>query len=281
MSIDASGPNAEQIEFWNGDVAQSWARNQEAMDSLLAPISRVVIERSAVSAADSVLDIGCGCGSTSLAMVERGAAVTGIDVSDPMLAIARSRAEQQNLEADFILADALTHPFDPDFSLLFSRFGVMFFADPVAAFQNLSTGMSGEGRVCFACWRPFLENDWFVVPMSAASKFLPPTEPVDPRAPGPFAFSDKDYVAGILETAGYRNIEIDPVDEVLAIGDTSDIEQAIDFYVKVGPLARVIAELEEPKRTDALNAVREILQPHMTDQGLRLKSACWLVKATR
>ncbi|MDK1024537.1 MAG: class I SAM-dependent methyltransferase [Gammaproteobacteria bacterium] len=279
MSIEATGPNADQIAFWNGDAGKSWAKNQALMDSMIEPLGNIAISESVISAADQVLDIGCGCGATSFALAKLGANVTGIDVSEPMLGIARSRADTTDHHVDFVLGDALTHAFERDYSVLFSRFGVMFFADPVAAFRNLLGAMNESGRLCFICWRPAIENAWISVPMGAAIAHMPPMPQTDPRAPGEFAFSDKDYVAEILDAAGYKEIEIDPVDQALTVGGASDIDQAIEFYEHIGPLARVFSELDEPTRMKALDAVREAVQPYLSDDGLTLGSACWLVKA--
>ncbi|HJL61006.1 MAG TPA: class I SAM-dependent methyltransferase [Pseudomonadales bacterium] len=281
MSIDATGPNADQIEFWNGDAGESWARNQQVVDAMMTPLSSAAVSGSGAGSEDRILDIGCGCGSTTINLAELGARVTGIDVSGPMLAIARQRAEVLKLDTDFILADALTYSFDSEYSLLFSRFGVMFFADPIAAFRNLAGGLNQNGRLCFLCWRPARENTWISVPMAATSTHLPPSEPPDPRAPGPFAFADKDYIKEILDSAGYKGIEINPVDETLTIGDSDDIDQALLFYERIGPLSRVIAELQESVRATVRDAVREAVAPHMTENGLSLDGACWLVHATR
>jgi SAM-dependent methyltransferase len=281
MSIEAQGPNADQIEFWNGDAGTTWAKNQAALDAMMEPINNIAIKESGISASDQVLDIGCGCGASSLALANLGARVTGIDISEPMLEIARSRAEATDGSVEFVLADALTHAFEADYSHLFSRFGVMFFSDPVLGFSNLISAMEESGRLCFICWRPAIENAWISIPMAAALAHMPPLPQTDPRAPGPFAFSDKDYVAGILDAAGYREVEIDPVDQALTIGESSDSDQAIDFYEHVGPLARVFSELDEQTRVKALDAVREAIQPYLADTGLTLGSACWLVQARR
>jgi SAM-dependent methyltransferase len=281
MSIEVTGPNAEQIEFWNGDAGKSWAKNQAVLDSVIGPLGEIAINESGINATDQVLDIGCGCGDTSLALAGLSADVTGIDISEPMLDIARRRAATTDQQINFLHADALTHSFDMDYSLLFSRFGVMFFADPVAGFRNLATAMSESGRLCFICWRPAIENAWISVPMAAALAHMPSMQQTDPRAPGPFAFADKDYVAGILDSAGYSEIEVDPVDQALTIGDSRDVDQAIEFYEHVGPLARLFADLDESTRAKALDAVRETVDPYLSDDGLTLGSACWLVKARR
>ena len=281
MGVEIAGPNADQIEFWNGDAGQSWAKNQALLDAMMAPISEAVVDLAMAGPHDKVLDVGCGCGAPSLAMAEAGADVTGIDISEPMLQLARKRASEQKLKADFILADALSHSFESDHSLLFSRFGVMFFADPIAAFKNLGTAMDDAGRLCFVCWRPVIENAWVAVPMGAAAAHLPSGQPADPRAPGPFAFADRDYVTEILDSSGYKDIEITTLDKKLTIGESDNMDDIIDFYMKIGPLARVLSELEESVRSVALDAVREAVQPFIVDGRLSLDSACWLVQAQR
>ena len=160
-----SNDNSEQIEFWNGSTATSWVAAEERMDALLAPLSQHVIACASVQPGEAVLDIGCGCGPTSLAMAAAGARVVGIDVSAPMLARARENG-RGNARVEFIEADASSHPFKPEFDLLFSRFGVMFFADPAAAFTNLRDALKPSGRLCFICWQAVAENPWLAAPMA-------------------------------------------------------------------------------------------------------------------
>ena len=166
-----AGDNSDQIEFWNGSTATNWVAAEERMAELLAPLSRHVIERARVRPGEAVLDIGCGCGGTSLAMAGAGARVLGIDVSGPMLARAREHG-RGNDQVEFIEADAASNPFNPEFDLLFSRFGVMFFADPAAAFANLRGGLNPTGRLCFICWQAVSENPWLAAPMAAAPPIL-------------------------------------------------------------------------------------------------------------
>ena len=269
--------NQEQIDYWNGEAGQTWVEAQERLDGLLAPISAALMDRANVSASDRVIDIGCGCGETSMQLAGRGAAVWGIDISEPMLAHARRRAgDSERLR--FTQVDAATAEFTPDHSLLFSRFGVMFFADPVAAFRNLRGALARDGRLHFACWQTPRENPWMAIAGRAVQPFLAEPEPApDPRAPGPFAFADPDYLRGILEKAGFEGIELESIRPELHIADSLD--EAIDFQGRVGPVARALAELEGERRQQALDAAREALSGHMTDQGLNLGAAVWLVSA--
>lgn len=271
--------NREQIEYWNGDAGNTWVEAQDRLDAMLAPISAALLERAAVTAGERVVDVGCGCGDTSIELARRGAHVWGIDISEPMLARANERGSGiKNLA--FSHKDAATADFTPDHTLLFSRFGVMFFADPPAAFQNMRSALAADGRLAFVCWQAPRENPWVAIAGRAVQPFLPePEVEPDPKAPGPFAFADADYVRGILDAAGYGAIELEPFRTTLHLADSLD--DAIAFQGKVGPLSRALADLEGQQRADALAAAREALAGHVTDSGLDLGAACWIVTARR
>jgi len=274
-----SAGNEAQIEYWNGKAGQTWVRSMDRIDHMLAPITRRLLERAAVVAGERVIDVGCGCGSTTLELVRRGALVFGVDVSEPMLALAKERAAAAGLKnVAFKRADAATQPLTPDHELVFSRFGVMFFADPVAAFANLRTGLTPNGRLVFVCWQAMRENAWMSTAGEAVTAFLPkPATPPDPRAPGPFAFADRDDVHRILSAAGFGSIEIEDLRTTLHVGD--DLDQAMDFQKDVGPVARALAELEGETRARAMAAAREALAKRLGPGGIDLGAACWLVTA--
>jgi len=274
--IEASGPNEAQIEYWNSWMGERWVQNQEDLDQLLAPLSEAAISAAGVRRNERALDVGCGCGATSLVMADRGAITTGIDVSRPMLEHARTRAEgRSNLE--FVLADAALHGFNGDFDLMFSRFGVMFFVEPVSAFANLRTALRSGGRVCFLCWQPADRNPWVSVPMAAVLQFLPPSEPVDPRAPGPFAFGDADYVSDILTQAGFDDVQAAPLERPLSLGQNATI--AAEFVTRIGPVSRVLVDLDEARRNELVAEVRTTLSPYERAEGVALGAACWIVTA--
>ncbi len=269
--------NDEQIEFWNGPTAQSWVASQERMDRLLEALSNKALQRAAPRSGEKVLDIGCGCGDTSLAMADLGAVVTGVDISEPMLAHARSRSAGR-AGVEFISADASTYSFGSDYDLAFSRFGVMFFADPYQAFSNIRDGLKADGRLCFICWQSPRNNPWLSVPGGAAQPFLPePAATPDPRAPGPFAFADPTYVEDILARAGFRNVAIEPCSADMCLG--GDVDEAVQFLLRNGPMSRVLAELDEQARNRALQAVRETLAPYAASAGVVLSGACWIASA--
>ena len=200
--LEAAGPNAAQIDYWNATAGPSWVAAQEGLDIELRPWGEKAIATLAPVAGARMIDVGCGCGATTLMLAERvgpGGRVLGADISAPMLALARQRAEAAGLaQASFIQADAQTHAFEPADGV-FSRFGVMFFADPAAAFANLRAALTERGRVVFVCWRALEHNPWMGVPVAAIAPLLPqaPQAP-QPGAPGPFAFADGDRVHAIL-----------------------------------------------------------------------------------
>ena len=186
-----------------------------------------------------MLDIGCGCRDTSRQVARAGVQVTGVDISAPMPAAARQRAAAEDLPVEFVLADASTHPFGADRDVLFSRFGVMFFADPAGAFANLRTSLTRGGRMAFVCWQAASANAWMAALAAAIARFLPPTPPADPRAPGPFAFADRACLVGILGQAGFAEVPVEPIEADLLMG--RNVDDAMLFTRKVGPLSRPLA----------------------------------------
>ena len=270
--------NQEQIEYWNGAVGERWVRLQETIDAGLADISDALLTFAAAKAGEHVVDIGCGCGTAALALEKSAGAVTGLDISKPMLALARSRAKAANANIQFLEADASAHPFKPEFDLAFSRFGVMFFADLLAAFANIRKGLKQHGRLAFFCWRSPHENLWASAPFAAARDLLPPQAPMDPLAPGPFAFADAGRMRNILDEAGFSDIRIKPLDTTMNMGATA--EDAAAQSLNIGPLARAAAEIDESTRAKIRAVVVHALAKFMTRDGVRPPAACWLVGAS-
>lgn len=268
--------NQGQKDYWNGAAGETWVESQERLDKLLGPLSDIAIERAAPRPGERVIDVGCGCGTTSAQLARCGAAVWGIDISEPMLAHAKARFKgTENL--GFSIADAVAQRFTPDHQLMFSRFGVMFFDDPVAAFRNLRTALEAEGWLVFLCWQEAAKNQWLSVAGRAVQPFLSPPAAPTPSGPDPFAFADTQYVTSILNQSGFRDIQFDSLTPQLHLAD--DLEGAIRFQTRVGPLARVLGELEGEVRDKALDAARGALAAHLTPDGLKLKAAAWLVTA--
>lgn len=286
---DASSesPNADQIKFWNGEGGKQWAINQESMDANLKPFTVAALALAAAQSGESALDIGCGCGDTTLSLSDRvgldGHAV-GLDISESMIARAKERAaavETMGLPCPrFVIGDASSYEFKAaNYDLLFSRFGVMFFADPAAAFTNMRRSLRSGGRTAFICWQPMALNDFFMVPTAAALTVLPAPEAPPEGAPGPFAFGDKDRVNSILKDAGFSNISVDSLELDMEVGDGKGVEAAGQQLVRSGPLARMVVDLADDVRERVTDAVIEALKAHSHDGKVQLGSRTWLVSA--
>jgi SAM-dependent methyltransferase len=276
--------NRDQAAYWNERAGARWVANQRDLDAQLEPFGIVVMARLALGSGDRVLDVGCGAGATSLMLSERvrPGLVVGLDISAPMLARARERgAAIDNLR--FEQADAQTFAFSgPPYDALFSRFGVMFFSDPVEAFRNLRTALRAGGKLGFVCWRTMRENPSFVVPLEAALSFLPEApEPAWPDAPGPFAFADADRTREILQRSGYSDVEITRYDTDLVFAGRADLNGAVDLALEVGPLGRALSALDGAIRARARDAVREAFARHHGRSGVVLPAATWVVTARR
>ncbi len=282
---ESSNPsvNADQIQYWNDKAGETWARFQDQLDRQIQPLGQAAIRALAPRLGERIVDIGCGCGQTTLelaAEVGTHGFVLGADISRPMLdvAIARPRASG-NPRIEFRLLDAQSDDLAAvgggAFDAAFSRFGVMFFSDPVAAFANIRKALKPNGRLGFVCWRPLQENHWMRRPMEAALPFLPPMPPSDPTAPGPFAFADAARVTTMLAAAGFSGISSTPFDALIGSGD---LEQTLQLMFKVGPLGAALREHPECKDQVAA-AVKAALEPYVTPAGVVLPAAVWIFLA--
>ncbi|MBI1260932.1 MAG: methyltransferase domain-containing protein [Rhizobiales bacterium] len=285
-STSPDQPNAQQIEEWNGRVGERWVLHQDRLDRMLAPMSAAVLSAAALKSGEQVLDIGCGCGATTLEaarILGPNGHVTGVDISDPMVKRARERATAAKIDATFNVADAATYHFKAaQFDAMISRFGVMFFDNPPAAFANIRASLKATGRMAFVCWRSMPENDWLGAPLKAAMPFLPPMEKTEPGAPGPFAFADRDRLNGILSEAGFRSIRIEAHDEGLTMGTSANgdaVDDALVQAMEIGPLSRMLAKQPDDIRQTARTAVREALLDYVTPQGVVMSGAVWIVTA--
>lgn len=283
-SGNETSPNAEQIRYWNEESGPKWVALHATIDEQIAPLGLEAIERAGIQAGEAVLDIGCGCGATSLQLAERvgpAGSVTGLDISEPMLARARERAAESGFDQlRFANGDAQTHAFEAGgHDLVYSRFGVMFFQDPTAAFANLRTALRPGGRVTFACWQEVGRNGWMLVPLMAAAQHV--TLPAPPAAggPGPFAFADPEHVRTILADAGFADIEVASHEAELTLAGGGDLDQVVDFLLQMGPMGQAFRDLDATSQAKAREAVKQALEPHLTPDGVRLPSATWIVSA--
>lgn len=273
--------NTSQIEYWNGPAGQKWVRDADRMDVMLAPFVDAIIASVLPSPGQSVMDIGCGAGALSLNLAGSAVnvSVTGVDVSAPLVELAKQRSAAVSAGIEFIVADAAVwRPKEP-VDLVISRFGVMFFADPVAAFANIRASVKPKGRLRFACWRPLQENAWALTPLQAAMHLLTtPPAPPPPGTPGPFAFGDADYVNRVLMDGGWKNITVTPWDGDLALpGATA--EESAAFMLEMGPLSRAIGEQGIDPETVKGVIVAKLQELAGEDGRVRLKAAAWIVEA--
>ena len=276
-------PNAQQIADWNGEMGRRWVERQRELDLMLEPFSQAAFAAAAARAGEQVLDVGCGCGTTTLGLaraVGSAGRVLGIDVSRPMLDVARAGAagvpQLSYLEADAARA-ALPGPFD----LIFSRFGLMFFDAPAAALRHLGTALRPGGRLAFVCWRAPRENPWAMTPLVAARQAVgiePP--PWDPHAPGPFAFADGERLQRLLAEAGFARVELQPFDAPIFIGASPAAAAA--YSLRVGPVSRFAREVGPPHEATIAAAVERALAPlAAADGAVRLNGSVWIVTALR
>jgi SAM-dependent methyltransferase len=274
--------NTDQIAYWNGPNGQRWTDRQAEQDVLLAPVSKALIERAAAKPGDRILDVGCGCGSTSIALAGQVAPsgfVLGIDISGPMLARARELAPK-GAPVDFALADATVYPFDPgSFDLLVSRFGVMFFAEPAVSFANLRRALRPAGRMAFACWREPRENPWMMAPLQAIYQHVPKLPPQGPEDPGPFAFASEERVNRILGEAGYKAIQMEPVALSFDIAIGRGLDAAVQAALQIGPGSRALDGHPPETRAAAAKSVKEMLTPYVRGQSVPLAGSIWIVTA--
>lgn len=281
-------PNAEQIEYWNGEAGQGWAERDQQMNKTLRPIGEEAIAAADLQAGEAVLDIGCGCADTSFSLLERvgpAGKILGVDISGPMLGVASARTQElpAGLQSaiTFEQADASIYPFEPaSFDLVFSRFGVMFFADPAAAFANIRKALKPMGRVTFICWAPVPENDWITIPMGAALQQLPRPEPMPPNSPGPFGLSDRAFTEQVLSDAGYSNINVTSTQPTMRFGHGMERDRAADFFIDAGPVSRVLTGAPPEQVETVRQAISEAIMPHYDGETVNLKASCWIVTAS-
>jgi SAM-dependent methyltransferase len=271
---------ADQAAFWNGKGGQMWLGSYERIQKSLADYGEAALTAAAAKPGEKVLDIGCGTGTTTgrlAAAVGPNGHVMGVDLSEALISVAR---QQKLPNASFAVGDATIYPFEPAmFDLVFSRFGVMFFADPILAFKNLQRALKPGGRLVFVCWRSPDENPWGSVPMRAAAPHLPPMERPGPEDPGQYAFADPARVERILKAAGFGVPAFRKLDEMNFMG--KDVADVLDNLARFGPLARLFGEAAPEQVAKARQAIAEALAPHAKPEGISLPGACWLVSAAQ
>jgi SAM-dependent methyltransferase len=281
------GANTEQAQYWDTAAAPIWVALQEKIDRRMVPVDDLLLERSALAPGHEVVDVGCGTGALLPALARRvaaGGSVLGVDISGPMLARAEERLRAASAPSvRLLLADAQTHAFESAaFDRIVSRFGVMFFSDPIAAFGNLRGALRPGGRLCFVCWAAVEDNPWFALPMAACNRRLGPVEPRPPHAPGPFAFSERAYVEGLLSAAGFGSIAIETSE--LQLPGAATAEDEAHFACEMGPAGRLLRERapdDAAARAAICAEVADAFRPFETEHGVRAPATVFCVEATR
>jgi len=273
------GADGGQAALWNGPAGRAWVEAQELLDRLFEPFEDMLVKAISAGSGGRALDVGCGTGSTTLAVARRlgpEGRCTGIDISASMIAAARARAERERTPASFVCADAQGYPFAPaSFDRIVSRFGVMFFEDPVRAFANLRRAASEDAELRFVAWRSAAENPFMTTAERSAAPLLPTLAPRRPDAPGQFAFADGHRVQAILEASGWAGIEIHPVDALCVLPE----KDLVHYLTRLGPVGRILEELDDSTCARVIDVVRPAFDSYVRGAEVHFTAACWVVGA--
>jgi ubiquinone/menaquinone biosynthesis C-methylase UbiE len=268
-----------QAEFWNGAGGQMWVQRIEDTHKLIEPLGSLIRTRAAAKPGEAILDVGCGGGQNSVELAQDvgpEGRVVGLDVSEVILDYARRQPDlPQNLE--YVLGDAGSEDLETAaFDLLFSRFGVMFFEDPIAAFTHMHSALKPNGRVAFLCWQAPQLNPWLSVPMQAIYQFIPPPAAAEPRSPGPFAFAEEVWIREILDDAGYANVNVEGINHDISMGSLDD---AVAYMMRFGPAVEALNEADEETSRKVEAAIRQAFEPFVVDGHVKGPTATWIVTA--
>jgi SAM-dependent methyltransferase len=276
-------PNQGQVEAWNGGESVHYVSHADRYDRQLASFTTALLEQAAISADDVVLDIGCGCGVTTLRAAEQGQRALGLDISHPLIEVAARRAEEAGVgNAEFIVADAQLHGFgDGEFTVVLSQFGLMFFDDPEGAFANLRRSLAPNGRLSFICWQGLEANEWLMVVGRAVAKHCElPNLGGRSGGPGMFALKQPDETIALLESVGFTQVDVAPIatSVLLAGGDT--VDGSLEFLLGMGMVRGLLGRLEDDARDQAIEEIRSALtERYEPEIGVTLGAAGWLVSA--
>lgn len=275
--------NSAMVDYWNGPASQHWVRTPERYDAMLADLGRLALDAAGLSSGERVLDVGCGSGQLAAEAARRvgpSGRVTGVDISAPLLQLGRTRVGDVP-QVELVQADAQLHAFEPaGYDAVVSRFGVMFFDDPVAAFANLRRATRPQGRLAFVAWQGTEANGWITLPMTALGSVVPPPPAPAPGAPGPTAFDDPDHVRAVLARSGWSDVVLEGVTTTVLVGGPASAEDVVAFYLGDGFVRRALADASPEEQLLAEQALHDAVAAAMGEDGLRLPAGVWLVTAT-
>ena len=276
--------NTEMVELWNGPGAEAWVQTPERYDAMLEPLGRLALDAADLRPGEAVLDVGCGSGQLSVQAAERvgpAGSVVGADVSAPLVARARQRAADA-ANVSFVEADVQVHGFAAEaFDAIISRFGVMFFDDPVAAFSNLRSAAATGGRLAFVAWQAAPLNEWVMTPIGALVPHLGMPELPAPGAPGPFSFGDVDHLRSVLTASGWGDVHVEGIETTVLVGGPGTVDDVMEFYERDAFGRVMLGKATAEQRAAALTDLRSAVAAGMTEDGFRRRAAVWVATARR
>jgi ubiquinone/menaquinone biosynthesis C-methylase UbiE len=277
--------NAKQKEFWSGKGGDYWVVKQNEMDIMLNPLGEKALAKLDLKSNSKVLDIGCGCGATTLEIAKKvsDGTVTGLDISVPMLNQAKSEASIQGIpNVDFRVVDVQIEQLpSKEYDYVYSRFGVMFFEDPFEAFRNISSSVKEGGKLSFVCWQDPYLNPWQSLSIQVIRGYLDIPSP-PPRSPGPFAFQEKDYVKDILEQSGFSYISLDDNQEDITMFAGKSLQEASEDYLAINPVVtEMLKDSPDSLKAKIVESLKEAFSEYHKGDGLLFPSATWIVSASK
>ncbi len=287
QTVEATTEQTPYVAFWNDTLAEKFDRFREILQNGLSYHSRIPLEKLRLQPGAQIVDVGCGWGDTAIQLARKTGPegfVLGLDCVEQFLEAGRGDAEAAGVRnVRFEAADVERYPFEPVFDLCFSRFGMMFFENPVAAMRNVRRGLRPGGELIFIVWRTIDDNPWLGLPKQVVLDFLePPGDDARTCGPGPFSMANPETVSKQLEIAGFDSVDFERIDGPVTVG--ASLEDAVRFQLAIGPAGEVFREAGEEaerQRGKIEHAMREALAPYHGKEGVVMPSSSWSITARR
>jgi ubiquinone/menaquinone biosynthesis C-methylase UbiE len=278
--------DVEFVDFWNEVLVPKFIKYKHVLVDGLTHHSEAIFPKLKIKEGDKALDVGCGFGDTAIKLAHRvgpEGSVLGLDCCDAFMDYGQKQAKEEGLDnVSFINGDALVYPFEPDYDFVFSRFGTMFFSNPVAAFRNMRKALKPGGTVTHIVWRNRDDNPWLSIAKDVVLQFLPPPgEQAQTCGPGPFSMANQEMVTAMMKSAGFEDILFERVDAPVLVGKS--VEDAIGFQLAIGPAGEVFREAgaeAEMKRQEIETALAAVINEQKTEaDGIVMASSSWVISA--